>query len=187
MWTAVFRAFATALAFLEAAGEVEECERWSRCPAVVDVVENLSVEAAARAASNARRKAEMLPVALLIGFELLVVDAGFPHHVRAFAWYTLVSVWASARFDDLQLASPQALVFSGRGLAVSLSRTKTSGAGKKIQHMRCSVCRGCYLAEPEWLTAGVKNWARMELGARLCSSCPDCRLERNLAEACPLF
>ena len=87
------------LMFMEYAGEVDEGDFIHRSSGVRNALE----EAQLRLASveiKPSRKALLLPLAVIIAMEEMVVDDDAMPFSRAYAWYRLVKVWAGLRFDD---------------------------------------------------------------------------------------
>ena len=78
------------------------------------------------------------------------------------AWFRLVKLWGALRFSDTQGMPFGKLEMSGRALPGVLERTKTTGAGKKVdevQHVFISV--EAWLEEPRWLGVCYQLWKSM--------------------------
>ena len=118
------------LAFMERAGNV---------PAEVRISENALVKAAvdeygfqaASLGSRPTRQAPQVPLAVIAEFERVVVSRVHPTYVRMFAWYRLVRIWSSMRFDDHRGSLPTSMRIVCGSLRGALTRTNTSGQGKK--------------------------------------------------------
>jgi len=67
-------------------------------------------------------------------------------------------VWASLRFDDHRGLAPSAVQFTPRGLEAVLSRTKTTGPGKRVTALPVVVGFGAFLRQPQWLETGWRLW-----------------------------
>jgi len=104
------------------------------------------------------KQAPRYPVALILALEREVVDAAVPLCYRCHAWWHLVAVWASLRFDDHRGLAPSAVSFTPRGMEATLSRTKTSGPGKRITALPMVIGYGAYLKQPGWLEIGWRLW-----------------------------
>ena len=105
------------------------------------------------------KQAPRYPVGLVLALEREVVDPGVPVCYRCFAWWLLVALWASLRFDDHRGLAPGAIQFTPRGLEAVLSRTKTTGPGKRVASLPMVIGYGAYLKQPGWLEVGWRLWS----------------------------
>ena len=153
--------FQKALNFIEMAGEVREVDRLSRDPGLLNFFEEVAMEAAVLTGPRLRRKAHLMPVSLLIALELAVLDSSRPPFDRALAWYRLVKVWTSCRYDDTRGISPASMRLDHRGFFAMIERTKTTGAGKKIEVLEIHVSWGAFLVNCQWLKVGFDIWKGM--------------------------
>ena len=69
---------------------------------------------------------------MLAAIERYILDPAEPLFCRAYGSYRLTRHWASLRFSDTLGLAPGHLVAKARGFSGSLTRTKTSGADKKM-------------------------------------------------------
>ena len=152
-----FTSCLTAVIFAEAAGEVPLNLRLSADPVLLNAVEDLELEAASLANTSRRQAPPTLPI-IVLALELHVLSDTEPSYSRAFAWYRLLRFWGTLRFDDTMGIAPASIVISSRGLSATIDRTKTTGPGKRVEHMDFSVSAGCYLVDAAWLTAGYELW-----------------------------
>jgi len=104
------------------------------------------------------RQAPRYPVGLVLALEREVVDDGVASCYRCQAWWHLLSLWGALRFDDHRGLSPSAVQVTPRGLEATLSRTKTTGPGKRVTALPLVVGREAYLAHADWLTVGWELW-----------------------------
>ena len=104
------------------------------------------------------KQAPRYPVALVLALEREVMDADVAVCYRCHAWWHLLAVWASLRFDDHRGLSPSAVEITARGLEAVLERTKTTGPGKRIAALPLVVGHGAFLRQPEWLLTGWRLW-----------------------------
>ncbi|CAE8596253.1 unnamed protein product [Polarella glacialis] len=151
------------LTFIEVAGEVEAPSRLSTHPAVQNWLEEATTSLAA--ATRPRKKAQQLLVKIVLAWERTVVDESLPVFVRAFAWYKLTKLWGGMRSSDPQGLPPAKVKLDHRGLLGVFERTKTTGAGKKIEQASLVVSRQAFLEQPEWLATGYGLWKDMGIAA----------------------
>ena len=107
------------------------------------------------------RRAPRFPLCIIAGLEREVVDTEAPRFYRAFAWWELLSVWASLRFDDSRGLAPATVVLTVRGREAELVRTKTTGPGKPVPVVPVIVAYGAYLCRADWLAVGWRLWQEM--------------------------
>jgi len=104
------------------------------------------------------RQAPRYPLALVLALEREVMDPDVAACYRCFAWWHLLAVWASLRFDDHRGLPPSSVQLTPRGLEAVLCRTKTTGPGKRIAALPLVVGFGAYLRQPRWLETGWRLW-----------------------------
>ena len=104
------------------------------------------------------KKAPRMPVALLLSMELTVVDAEAPKVHRVFAWARLIKVFGGLRWDDLQRLRPADVELRAAGLVGRLTRTKTSGVGRRVRELPLFIPKEAHLAAPSWIEVGFGVW-----------------------------
>ena len=104
------------------------------------------------------RQAPRYPLALVLALEREVVDEGVAACYRCHAWWHLLALWASLRFDDHRGLSPSAVQLTARGLEAVLCRTKTTGPGKRVTSLPLVVGYGAFLQQSAWLVTGWDHW-----------------------------
>ena len=104
------------------------------------------------------KQAPRYPVVFVLALEREVMDEDVAVCYRCHAWWHLLAVWASLRFDDRRGLPPSAVEFTARGLEAVLERTKTTGPGKRIAALPLVVGYGAYLRHPGWLATGWRLW-----------------------------
>ena len=88
--------------------------------------------------------------------ERLVVDVGEQVYPRMFAWWTLLTIFATLRFDDHRGLSPTSLTLTSAALTGVV--VKTPGAGKARQTMPLYISAGASITGNGWLRVGLKLW-----------------------------
>ena len=119
------------LMFMEFAGEVEESALLHRSSAVRNAIE----EAQMRLASSEirpSRKALLLPLAVVMAMEDMVVADDRVPFSRAYAWYRLVKIWAGLRFDDTKGTPNRSMELRDSHLVGIIHKSKTSGPGSEF-------------------------------------------------------
>jgi len=104
------------------------------------------------------RQAPRYPLALVLALEREVVDVGVAACYRCHAWWHLLAMWASLRFDDHRGLAPGSVQLTARGLEAVLSRTKTTGPGKRVDSLPLVVGFSAYILQPTWLIVGWELW-----------------------------
>ena len=150
------------LMFIEVAGEVPEKERLCKHPALQNTLEEVNLELGSLDLRG-RRQAVQIPVEIIMAMERYVMTEGVPRYPRAYAWFRLVTL----RFSDTQGMPFGKLEMSGRGLRGVLERTKTTGAGKKVEIQHVFISVEAWLEEPRWLGVGYQLWKTMSEEAGL--------------------
>jgi len=133
-------------------------ERWSGDSLFARCFEKAGVEAEQDVSI---KKAPRLPVAILVAFELGVLDQSLPLVTRVVLWARLLKVYASLRGDDLQRMRPDSVHLLPSGLSGSLGRTKTTGGGKKIRELVVFVPTEAWLVADGWLAEGHRLWVEL--------------------------
>ena len=148
------------LMFLEHAGEVPEHEQVCRSQAVKNALEE-SILRLQGVEIKAARKALLLPVALVVALETYVCDEKIANYDRVYAWFRLFKLWTGMRFDDTKGTPNRTIEMTEWGLKGIISRSKTSGPGKKIVTLPFYIHKDAWICEASWLTVGWKLWASM--------------------------
>lgn len=63
--------------------------------------------------------------------------------------------------DDMLYVKPDGVQMEGTALSLKLTRTKTTGAGKRVQLMYAYFAGGAWVVEPNWLVAGLEIFRRI--------------------------
>ena len=152
-------AFLQACSFMEKAAGFEEENRISARRKVTAICESLTAQLGA----NARpvRRAPRFPVAILAALEMYVADESNPPYLRGVAWVRLVKVWATLRYDDHSWLSPETIIYQDGVLSATLTRTKTSGAARRVKELPMVISADCYVWEPAWIAEGFALWRSM--------------------------
>ena len=164
------------LIFMENAGEVPLDKQLNRDPAVRNVLEEVNMQLAERSGGFTRR-AWHIPVAIVAAWEDVVIDKSQREFVRCYAWYRLLKLWTGMRFSDTCGMLEATMVIHAYGLTAVLAKTKTTGPGKKVQHLRIWVNKACWLRRDDWLKVGFELWKELGKDAGL--------LERDFCLPCP--
>ena len=74
----------------------------------------------------------MILLVMIVSLELFVMDETEPPYAIAFAWFVLLLIWTSMRFDDSRGLLPSKLKLLDKGLEGTIVRSKASGQDKKV-------------------------------------------------------
>ena len=148
-----------AIVWVEKVAGLEDQDRVSLRPEVGRAFAAASSELGLTAPPT--RRAPRFPVAILAAFEKYLMDGTNPDYLRGLAWIRLVKVWATLRYDDHTWLRPSALSLTDGSLAAVLTRTKTSGAARKVRELPMIVSASCYFHDQGWLRVGFDLWKKM--------------------------
>ena len=148
------------LLFIEAAGEVAHEARISSHPAVLNTLEELKVSLSAGRLGPPKQALQLF-VSQVCSMERLVLAEQMPRYVRAFAWFKLLKLWGCLRYADTEGMPASSVVLEARGLRARLDRTKTSGAGKRLEVLHAFVSKSAWLQQEGWLDVGWQLWCDM--------------------------
>ncbi|CAE8582171.1 unnamed protein product [Polarella glacialis] len=151
------QAIAAALAVIEEVGRVPEAERISCSSTWVAVVDSWTARLAI--GHTTRKRAELYPIVVMLSLELMVASVA-PDFIRAWAWVLLLKVWMCLRTDDLQGVDHTRMVLSTTQLRCVLTRTKTTGPGKRTLEVATFVSRKASLLGVDWVSIGYGLWSR---------------------------
>eukprot|EP00435_Cladocopium_sp_Y103_P049064 s1069_g14.t1 len=154
------------LLFMENAGEFPVEQQLGRSPAIKNVLEEISMQLAERA-PKFTRKAWHFPVKVVLTLEEMVLDCKLESYVRCYAWYRLIKLWSGMRFSDTQGMDHKTLEWQSHGVTAVLTRTKTTGPGKKISLLRIWVSQDCWLQDETWISTGYELWLKLSQEAGL--------------------
>ena len=102
------------------------------------------------------KKAPRILVVVIASMELYVSEAGHPRVLRMVAWTRLLKVYGSMRGDDAQRLRPADLQLRESGLVGRLTRTKTTGAGRRVRELPLYIPADAYIVNDKWLFDGKK-------------------------------
>ena len=145
-----------ALSFMERGGGVPSAAALHKNPILIAAVND--IKGAGAVAMKGRGQAPRLPIQIVVALERLVMLTGAARYVRMYAWFRLVKVWGTLRFDDHRGLVPSTMSMRSDGMHGTLERTKTSGLGKARQHLPLFVAKGAALSDPDWLAVGWALW-----------------------------
>ena len=86
--------------------------------------------------------------------ETLVVDSAVPFEVRVCAWFKLIKMWASMRFDDAAHLKTSEIRYYDGQLIGMMHQSKTTGAGKRVRELPIYIARDAYVVHGDWLAVG---------------------------------
>ena len=146
----------TAIEFVETIGGRPQAERPSRHGMVQALGKELTVELSLGRKARAVKKAPSVLLSMLVALEMIVLDPREAPYARVYSWVKLIRHWTALRWGDLLSTPPRLSLLSPAGLELTITSTKTTGPGKKVELLKAYVGRGAWLWEPGWLEAGWK-------------------------------
>ena len=154
------------LMFMEFAGEVSEVDFIHKSSAVRNALEEAQLRLASVELKPARQ-ALLLPLAIVIAMEAMVMDDDRLPFSRAYAWFRLVKLWAGLRFDDTKGMPNRSIELRENHLVGIIHKSKPSGPGKRILLLPFYVSKEAWVSYPKWLEVGWKIWNHMSMEAGL--------------------
>jgi len=115
----------------------------------------------ARPEGKGAHQAPRLPLGFMVALEREVVVGQGPAYYRAYAWWQLLAAWGTLRFDDHRGLAPSGITLRNGRFVGTLSRTKTTGPGKKVLTLPVVVSGEAYVAYADWLAVGWGLWERL--------------------------
>ena len=143
------------LAFMDKAAAIPEDRRVSRKELWVATVAALEKEA--QTVDNVRKKAHQPLVIMMISLELFM-DSCAPVFARFIAWLMLLMGWGVFRADDVHYICPKRLILLNRCLRGILTRTKTTGPGKRVGEVVFFISRLVGFTHVDWMVKGFRLW-----------------------------
>ena len=164
------------LMFMENAGEVEPDKQLWRSPAIKNVLEEINMQLGDKGGGFVKR-AWHLPVRIIMELEEVVMTVEASAFARCYAWFRLIKLWTGMRFSDTCGLAEGSMELHTYGWTAVLTRTKTSGPGKRVVHLRVWVHMECWIRKVHWLETGYDLWKRLGREANL--------LDRDFGLPCP--
>ena len=112
-----------ALAFMEQAGGITGDRTLSKHPLISALVQEHAMSSQG-GDTHTVKKAPRTPTAFLLLFECLVCDEPKPVFLRMMAWYRLVRLWTSMRYDDHRGMIPRPMWFVDEGPTYNTKKFK---------------------------------------------------------------
>ena len=141
-----------ALALMESVGRVEDSRKLTKDRTLLETVRNMQMEL--QLSSKPKKQAKPPLISMLIGLELMVGDNSYKQYEQLIAWVSLLMVWMTLRADDVQWIDPGRMHLDGICLKVVLTRTKTTGAGRRAVEVPAFVARDASISGEDWLGRG---------------------------------
>ena len=146
------------IVYAEAAADLPADQRHGESAALQLCIKELALRSS-KMNSAPKREANQYLSAVLIKLEKMVMSSQ-ELFIRAYAWLKLVTIWAVLRGEDSTWIDAESLCYTpGSGLVGNLTKSKTTGPGKKTKHREIVVAENAYVAEAEWLGTGWTLWS----------------------------
>jgi hypothetical protein len=148
------RALFNSVIFAEQAAELEEGLRLSKNQGVRNFLKEVE-SAGGWKTGRVVKKAQPFGVVMILALEDLVMRSAAQAYMRWYAWIKLLKVWAALRWSDLQGIPNDFLHLRHDGvLEGKITRSKTSGQGKRVEVMYFYVAPEAFLLCKNWLRTG---------------------------------
>ena len=144
---------AGALAFFESISGIPESLQIHKMQLWKSNVSELEMRVQGKGDNTIVHKALCLPIVALISLELFVVSDQ-PDYWRFLSFCVLLMTWMSLRFDDLLGLSVSRLALTKTYLRGVLTRTKTTGPGKRILEVPTYLNREASFTGCAWVKVG---------------------------------
>ena len=148
------------LIFMEHAAEVPRELQISNSDAIKNALEEVKLQLESNEL-RPRKQAVQLLVTIVAAMERKVMQNDAPRFVRAFAFYKLMKLWGAMRYHDTTGVDFSSARLDGVAFSANLTRTKTSGPGKKITILKLVIGTDVYVEESNWLETGWRIWEEL--------------------------
>ena len=154
-----------ALKFIEASAELPLGKRLSEDPILVNFMAEISKSG--WFVSRIRTSANRFVLGIVLCWEFQVVEPTVPGYIRLYAWFKLVKLWSMMRWSDTQGVPPARMSWTKEyGLVGDIVRSKTTGAGRRVEVQQFYVSNGAFLLGPHWLEVGFELFVKYGKRAR---------------------
>ncbi|CAK9037827.1 DnaJ-like subfamily C member 17 [Durusdinium trenchii] len=107
-------------------------------------------------------KAARLPVEVVRALEMAVMDNDLHPYKRTFAWYKLLKLWGARRCHDAEGIPPASISYDPTtGFEADITRSKTTGAGRRVEVVQIFVSSSACLVCRDWLRVGLEIFVGM--------------------------
>eukprot|EP00439_Symbiodinium_sp_Y106_P019494 s9822_g2.t1 len=144
----------SSLCLLELVGQRLPADRLSSDPLLVESVRAWTMQL--ETVAEPVKQAEMVTVAMVLSAEVLLVKVGTPPGLRFGCFIFLLMCWGTLRCDDVQGIDPASIALSQLGMKFVLTRTKTSGPGKRVGLLHGYLLRSISLSGYDWILHSCK-------------------------------
>ena len=154
-----------ALVFMENAAELPQEKRLSTSMALHHYL--MEIEKSNIWGPRARQKANRFPLEVLRAWEEGVMNTSLQKYKRVFCWFKLLKLWGALRAHDTEGVPPATLSWEvGVGLQGDIMRSKTTGAGRRVEVVQFHISVNAWIFEREWLRVGYELFATMNKDAK---------------------
>ena len=146
--------FTQAVKWIENKAGLLDDLRFSSSMAFKAIVERISAELQGN--SPPIKRAPRMFSRIIEEMESYILCQDRPVYLRCIAWIRLIKVWATLRYDCHTHIAPADIRFYEGRLTVTLRRSKTTGANKRVKQLPIIVCEHAYVRGPSWLERGFE-------------------------------
>ena len=117
----------------------------------------LEVEKSSIWGATTKQKASRLPLEVLRSWEEGVMNTSLQKYKRVFCWFKLLKLWGALRAHDAEGVPPATLTWElGIGLQGDIMRSKTTGAGRRVEVVQFHISVHAWVFERDWLRVGYE-------------------------------
>ena len=158
-----------ALVFLETSAEVPPDRRISGSMALQHFL--MEIERSDVWQPKTKTKAARWTVEMVLALEHIVMDKDKEKFKRVMAWYKLIKLWGALRSHDTEAIPPSTIKYEeSHGLEAQIMRTKTTGAGRKVEVVHLFISSQAWLTYRGWLVEGLRIYKSMDDDQRLAAT-----------------
>ena len=105
---------------------------------------------------KAKAKAARWTIEMVLALEHMVMDKDKERFKRVYARFKLIKLWGALRSHDSEAIPPSSIRYEeAHGLEAQIMRTKTTGAGRKVEVVHLFISSQAWLTYRGWVVEGL--------------------------------
>jgi len=146
--------FLQAVRWIEAKAGLPDDQQYSKSIALKSVIERITGEL--QSSAPPIKRAPRMMARIIEEMEAYVLSSERPVYLRCIAWIRLIKTWATLRYDCHTHIDPAEIRFYEGRLTVTLRKSKTTGANKRVSELPIIVSEHAYIRDPGWCEKGFE-------------------------------